>query len=288
MVVSSMLFGWLLADFSQLRLIQVIQGAAVATMLLNMVALWKQEARDPVRTAASRERSDFMTAWRALRANSLSMRMLVAIALGTSAFSMQDILLEPFGGEVLHLPVGATTKLTGLLALGTLIGLGLAAHRLSHDGDPARLAALGALTGLMAFPAILLSAPAQSAELFAVGTALVGFGGGLFSVGMLTAVMNADNGRQSGLALGAWGAVQATAAGLAIAIGGAVRDTTVRLGADGTLGPAFVTPAAGYSVVYHLEILLLIATLVALGPLVRSTRFARASDQRFGLAQFPG
>jgi BCD family chlorophyll transporter-like MFS transporter len=30
--------------------------------------------------------------------------------------------------------------------------------------------------------------------------------------------------RQSGLALGAWGAVQATAAGLAIALGGFIRD----------------------------------------------------------------
>ena len=51
MVASSLAFGALLADFSQIRLIQVIQGAALLTMVLNVVALWKQEARDPARTA---------------------------------------------------------------------------------------------------------------------------------------------------------------------------------------------------------------------------------------------
>ena len=47
MVASALVFGALLADFSQVRLIQVIQGAALVTMVLNMVALWKQEARNP-------------------------------------------------------------------------------------------------------------------------------------------------------------------------------------------------------------------------------------------------
>ena len=42
------------------------------------------------------------------------MRRLVAIGLGTMAFSMQDVLLEPYGGQVLGLAVGATTKLTAL------------------------------------------------------------------------------------------------------------------------------------------------------------------------------
>ena len=44
MGVAAGVFGWLLADFSQIRLIQVIQGAAVVTLALNLVALWRQEA----------------------------------------------------------------------------------------------------------------------------------------------------------------------------------------------------------------------------------------------------
>ena len=44
------------ADFSQLALIQVVQGAALLTMVINLIALWKQEARDPAapRRAARR------------------------------------------------------------------------------------------------------------------------------------------------------------------------------------------------------------------------------------------
>ena len=51
MVASALAFGLLLADFSQIKLIQVIQGAAVVTMVLNLIALWKQEPRSPGRTA---------------------------------------------------------------------------------------------------------------------------------------------------------------------------------------------------------------------------------------------
>jgi BCD family chlorophyll transporter-like MFS transporter len=65
-----------------------------------------------------------------------------------------------------------------------------------------------------------------SAELFFVGAALIGFGGGLFSVATLTAAMTMPAAGKAGrgLALGAWGAAQATAAGLSIAIGGGIRD----------------------------------------------------------------
>jgi BCD family chlorophyll transporter-like MFS transporter len=48
--------------------------------------------------------------------------------------------------------------------------------------------------------------------------------------------------------------------------------------------------STGYGVVYHLEILLLFATLVAIGPLVRTARRPneKTSQRKFGLAEFPG
>ena len=49
MVVSALIFGALLANFSQLRLIQVVQGAAVATMVLNLVARLEAGAAQPRR-----------------------------------------------------------------------------------------------------------------------------------------------------------------------------------------------------------------------------------------------
>jgi BCD family chlorophyll transporter-like MFS transporter len=46
-IVSALVFGHMLADFSPGRLVQVIQASAVATLVLNSLALWKQEGRRP-------------------------------------------------------------------------------------------------------------------------------------------------------------------------------------------------------------------------------------------------
>jgi MFS transporter, BCD family, chlorophyll transporter len=294
MLVGALLFGALLAEFSHLRLIQVIQGAAVATVLLNLVALWKQEARDPARAAERHlPRPAFRDSWRDFARGGRSSRLLVAVALGTAAFSMQDILLEPYGGQILHLGVGATTTLTAIVAAGTLAGFALAARSLGRGADPYRLAGMGALSGLAAFAAVIFAAPFESTLLFRAGTCLIGFGGGLFAVGTLTAAMALARDGQSGLALGAWGAVQASAAGGAIALGGAIRDAFAGLAAQGALGPALTGPAVGYGVVYHLEIVLLFATMAAIGPLVRPAgepdhRRPSPAPARFGLAELPG
>jgi len=288
MAGSAMIFGWLLRDFSQIKLIQVIQGAAVVTLVLNVIALWKQEARQPELTRHDRPRPDFKGVWGDFLAGGRAGRLLVAVGLGTAGFSMQDILLEPYGGEVLSLSVAGTTTLTAVFAAGSLAGFVLAARRLARGHDPLRIAALGVLVGIFAFSAVVFAGALASPLLFRAGTLLIGCGGGLFAVGTLTAAMNLADGGQSGLALGAWGAVQATAAGVAIALGGAIRDGVTTLGAQGVLGPAFTGPAVGYGVVYHLEIALLFITLVAIGPLVRRPAPSPTpTPSKFGLAEFP-
>jgi BCD family chlorophyll transporter-like MFS transporter len=289
MLVSALFFGWLLADFTQMKLIKVIQGAALATMALNMIALWKQEPRNVALTTPDRARPSFAEAWKGFAADASRRRLLIAVALGAAGFSMQDVLLEPYGGEVLSLTVSETTVLTALFASGTLIGLALAARGLSRGMEPHRLAAMGPLVGVFAFSMVLFADPLGSPLLFRAGTILIGFGGGIFAVGTMTAAMAVARGADAGLALGAWGAAQATAAGAAILIGGVLRDFVSELAATGALGPALSTPAAGYGVVYHLEILLLFSTLVAIGPLARSSGAAeRVTPKPFGLAAFPG
>jgi BCD family chlorophyll transporter-like MFS transporter len=267
-VTSALGFGVLLKPFSELRLIQVVQGAALATMLLNGVALWKQEPRRRGR-ADEGPRATFRQSWNAYTRTGRAGRRLLAIGMGTVAFSMQDVLLEPYGGKVLHMSVSATTTLTALLALGGALGLGLAARSLNRGADPYRVAGFGALSGLAAFASVIFAAPTGSAPLFAIGVALVGFGAGLFAHGTLTASMNMAHADATGLALGAWGAVQAAAAGIAIAAGGVLSDTVATLARSGRLGPTLASPATGYTAVYLTELLLLFATLVAIGPLTR-------------------
>jgi BCD family chlorophyll transporter-like MFS transporter len=286
MMASAVLFGAVLAHFSEVRLIQVIQGTALATMALNVIALWKQEPRDAARTAHGRKTPSFAEAWQDFAAVGRPIRRMVALGLGTVAFSMQDILLEPFGGKVLHLPVGATTTFTALLAVGGLTGFGLAARALGRGADPYRFASFGVLSGLVGFTSLVFAAPLLSVPFFAAGVLFIGLGAGLFAHCTLTAAMAAARPGQGGIALGIWGAVQASAAGSAVAIGGLACDAVNQYALQGALGDALGTAATGYAVVYQIEIVLLFATLVALGPLVRRTVATSAQpDLAFGYAQ---
>ncbi len=287
MIASSIVFGVFLTDFTPTHLIQVIQGCAVVVVIFNLMSLWKQEARADKR--GPREDKGFQKNWQRLLNQHGMKRFLWTVGLGTAAFSMQDIILEPFGAEVLGLDVSMTSSLTALSAAGSLLAFYLSSVWLSKGMDPCRLASAGVLLGLPAFACVIFSAPLASALLFRTGTSLIGFSGGLFSVGMLITAMTFSEESLAGLVLGAWGAVQATASGLAMAAGGFLRDLIGHLASSGALGSSLDSPATAYSFVYHIEIYMLFAVLIALGPLVRSIRQTQANTSRasFGLAELP-
>ena len=260
MVFSALLFGYLLRDFSPGALIRVIQGAAVATLLLNGIAVWKQETiGNPPATAAQADQ-DFVQAWSRFTKGENAKRRLIAVGLGTMAFTMEDVLLEPFGGEILNLTVGVTTALTATLALGGLAGFAWASRVLSQGFDPFRMAIWGTFIGIPAFLLVIGSALTGATWMFVLGTLLIGFGAGIFGHGTLTATMNLAPKDQAGLALGAWGAVQASAAGVAVALGGIMRDLVAHV----------TNSVTGYLSVYALEVVLLLITMVAMVPLLRS------------------
>lgn len=294
-LVGSLAFGYLLQGFTPLRLIQVVQGAGLLTFILNAIALWKQEARQPERASLQREnkapRAHFKTSWAAFSGHGKTRRFLLAVFLGSAAFSMQDIILEPYGAEVLGLSVSATTLLTAFTAAGALASFMMSAKLLSRGFDPFRLCAIGVMIGVVAFSAIIFSDPLKSTTLFRIGAMLVGLGGGFFAIGTLTAAMSLDSTAEAGLTLGAWGALQATGTGLAIAAGGILRDSVAYMASQGWLGEVMSAPAASYSVVYHIEIGLLFFTLVVLGPLVRRIAAMQSdlprSTRPFGLVEFP-
>ena len=270
MMASALIFGAALADFSPGRLVRVIQGAAVSILALNMIAVWKQETRQRGRDKVDPATDPtFSESWATLKQGGQFVRRLVVVGVGTMAFGMADILLEPFGGQVLGLSVSATTRLTALFALGGLLGFAVASAVAARKVDAHRVAQVGAAIGIPAFVLVVMAEPSGMTMLFLAGNLLIGFGGALFSHGTLTAAMDLAPEDQAGLSLGAWGAVQATAAGLAIAVSSALRDVVnVSVGSSGgILGVDGV--AVGYVAVYALEVVILVVTLVAIVPLIR-------------------
>ncbi len=292
-LISALILEQFLREFSPLRLIQVIQGTAVFTVVCNAFSLWKQEVRvrGVVEYKKGERRPLFRDAWRTFVGGGRAVRLLVASGLGFFAFNLQDVLLEPYGGEILKLSVAATTSLTAIMAFGAIIAFAMAASMLGRKNDPIRIAAWGAMVGVVGFALIALAGPMHSSALFRIGVMAIGFGEGLFGVGTLSYAMQLKDASQYGIALGAWGAVFATAEGLSFAVSGVLKDWLSHLVSRGALGPGLTSAAVPYQAVYQLEIFTLFATLVALGPLVArrvaGQEPADAASRSFGLADVP-
>jgi BCD family chlorophyll transporter-like MFS transporter len=271
MMISALVFGAVLTDFTPGRLVRVIQTAALLTLALNVIAVWKQEPRrrQTAEEQAACADPSFSESWQKFCEGEQTLRRLTIVGLGTMAFGMADILLEPFGGHVLKLTVSATTLLTALFAGGGLVGFGVASKLIGGGADPYVTARQGAFIGLPAFALVIAAAPLQLPMLFVAGNFLIGFGGALFGHGTLTAAMNRAPKEQVGLALGAWGAVQATAAGIGVAMSGVIRDLVNLLEAGAAPGINNAASASGYMTVYAIEIALLVVTLVVVAPLLR-------------------
>lgn len=276
MAAGSLVFGATLHDFTFGALFATVGYTALVVLALNAVALWQQESRGsaPVGEPAISLRD----AWRGFDRGGKARRLLVAVMLVTAGFNMQDVLLEPYGGEVLGLSVGQTTSLTAIWALATLGGFALAARGMNRGTDPCLLAARGVLIGIPAFSLVIFAGPFTSTAMFVAGIAGIGLGGGIASVSLLAAATALAEEQRFGFAMGAWGSAQALAVGLAVGFGGAIRDgaaAAFHLGGRAD---------AGYGFVYHIEIALLFAALVALGPLASRTR---KSTGPLNIKEFP-
>jgi BCD family chlorophyll transporter-like MFS transporter len=218
---------------------------------------------------------------------------LLVVFFGTLALSMQDILLEPYGGEILNLSVSATTNLTALWVFGALLGLVIASKLLKEKKrGPIKSIVLALLVAIVGFCCVIMSDPMNIVLLYFIGSMLIGLGTGLFAVSTLIIAMTIPISKRAGrgLVLGSWGAAQATAAGLGIGLGGILNDLTKVLISGGDLAITSQNPAFSYLVVYHLEILLLFFTLVLLGPLSQYLSSLKHDDKdsvSFGFSEMP-
>ena len=291
MGISAVVIGILLADFSKLRLIQVVQGSAVLTLILNLVAVWRQE-QIIINQQKNDKSEKFFLSWKKFISDRKTNSLIWVVFWGTLAFSMQDVLLEPYGGQILGLSVSETTNLTGVWALGALLGLALAANNSKKTVSSVSNAMTALLIGIVGFSAIIFSSPMQFPFLYFLGTLFIGFGTGLFSVSLLIIAMalSSKTNLGSGFILGSWGAAQAIGAGLGIAVGGILRDVVNKIALSGYLGSTFENNSIGYIFVYHLEILFIFITLIVLGMLSQQINKSLIKDhdqKSFGLTEIP-
>lgn len=283
-VVSAIIVSNLLVQYSHKRLIEVMQGSAVTFVILTVIALWQQERLNPDGTIRSvieavRVRLSLWDSIRLLGGQKALQGLFTVIFIATMAFATHDVLLEPYGGQVLKMSVSATMQLTVLWGITTIVGVTLAGVLLWAKRAPALIMGLGCTVGLIGFGVISFASDAALINPFRFGVSFISIGRGLFLVGSVILVMSLTDISHAGLFLGIWGIVQAMAQGIGVIGGGLLRDLAQY---------RFGNVALGYTAVYSTSLLLLLFVLLLL--IFRLGRQLRVSEIKMpwsGLEEIP-
>jgi BCD family chlorophyll transporter-like MFS transporter len=223
-IVTAALAGRLLDPYTPARLVAVTAGVAALALLVTIVAVWGVEGRRAVGYGTVTPRPAAVPFLRALREvwrEPAARRFTLFVFLSMLAYSLQDLILEPYAGMVFGWTPGESTQLAGVQHGGVLSGMLLVALAGSAIGGRVlgsmRLWIVGgcllsaaALCGL-AIGAFDAGWPLR-ANVFALGLA-----NGAFAVAaigsMMTLAGQGVSGRD-GLRMGLWGAAQAIAFGI--------------------------------------------------------------------------
>lgn len=264
-IVSSVIIGQLLVNYSHYRLIQVMQGSAVAFVVLAYIALFNQERLKPngrvvgaVEDDEIRVRATLWESLRVLAANRVIRNLFIILFITTLSFATHDVLLEPYGGQVLNMSVAATTQLTAFWGAAMLVAIVLSGWWLWKGGSSVLLIMIGCGVGALGFLVISFASDVALVTPFRTGVWLIGMGRGSFIVGSLALIMSLVDVSHAGLFLGLWGMMQALAQGFGAIGGGLARDI-----AQHVIGSVVL----GYTTVYSASLGLLVIGLVMLAAL---------------------
>lgn len=211
-------------------------------MGLTLLAIWRQE-----RPRAARRSEQALTLKQAVRVLTISQqtRFFFAFLFAGIFFQfVQQMALEPFGGDVFALPVKETTLFNAYQMVGVLLGMGLSGAWLARRIGKKSTTAIGSLLAGLGFGLLTLSSSGQHLLLVRPAIFATGLGTGIFTVGGLSLMMDLTVAEQVGLFMGAWTLSQALANGLGSVGGGILHD----------LGLALLGSEAGaYALVFGVE-----------------------------------
>lgn len=259
-IVSSLLVGLFLIDYNPIRLIRVMQGSAVIFIALTFFSLWGQErlqvdGKVDAPTDDIRVRLSLGESLRLLAGQKVLRGLFVVLFIATAGFATHDVLLEPYGGQVLNMSVSATTQLTALWGMAMLVAIALAGWLLWRGRSPALPIILGCSIGALGFLVISFASDAALVGPFRAGVWLIGMGRGLFIVGSLALIMSIGDRNHAGLFIGLWGVSQALAQGLGTIGGGLTRDIMQHMTGSVVMG---------YTTVYGASLAALVLALLLL------------------------
>lgn len=265
--------GKFLDPYSAERLVAVTAAVSAGAFVLALIAVRGVERGT---TSAPATAAAGTTAFRAALAQvwrePAARRFTVFVFVSMLAYSMQDLILEPFAGAVFGYTPGESTQLAGLQHAGVFAGMlvvALAASGMRRIGS-LRVWATGGcvasglcLVGISAAGFVGPGWPLQ-ANVFALGVANGAFA--VAAIGLMMDLAGEGRGGREGTRVGLWGAAQAIAFGLGGFAGTALSD----------FAHAFVAESGiAYASVFAFEAALFAMSAVLAYGIARPTR-ARA------------
>ena len=272
--------GHLLDPYTPLRLVQITGSVALSAFALTLIAIWGVEghARIAAQAQAKRPRS-FRAALSEVWDEAQARHFTIFVFVSMLAYSMQDLILEPFAGSVFGFTPGQSTKLAGVQHGGVLVGMiavaiagsALARGRLGSLRGWAIggcIASALALFGIAAGGLIGPGWPLRASVIF------LGAANGAFAVAAIGCMMElagAGGPDREGIRMGLWGAAQAIAFGMGGFVGTLASDL-----AHSLLG----SPVLAYCSVFAAEGVLFLVS-ARLAARVAQPRKAARDDARY-------
>ena len=280
--------GKLLDPYTPERLVQVTAGVSALAFCITLLALFGLEGRSQKMQADADADAPPKPAFRQALAQVWSepaaRQFTIFVFVSMLAYSSQDLILEPFAGEVFGFTPGQSTSLSGVQHGGVLAGMLLMAFmgtvfsgRLL--GSLRLWAVGGCVASAIGLAGLAMAGLVGPAWPFKSNVFLLGVANGAFSIAAIGSMMRlAGEGRASreGVRMGLWGAAQAIAFGLGGLLGTAASDVARWL-----MG----VPSLAYSAVFSLEALMFVvsAMLAARIGMPLITAPGKYADQRSGL-----
>ncbi|MEL7198627.1 MAG: BCD family MFS transporter [Pseudomonadota bacterium] len=233
-VVSAITVGAAIKPFSPERLTEVSILLAAIAVTVTAIAAWRLDSGQYTfeETRKSDETPDFRSAIREIFAEQAARRFTIFIFVSMMAYNMQDLILEPFAGEIFGMAPGDSTQLGGMLNAGGLVGMivagvGGSAFQARLPRDLRFWIVSGCVGSAIGLAGLAMGAAIGPGWPLTANVIFLGFCNGVFAVAAIGAMMGlagAGEKTREGVRMGVWGASQAIAFGFAGFLGAAGRD----------------------------------------------------------------
>lgn len=254
-VVTAGIAGSLVDPFSLPRLTAVVAGVAGGAFIVATLAVLGVERAGVAVASDAVDATPFRAALAEMWGDADARRFTIFVFLSMLAYSMQDLILEPFAGLRFGLTPGQSTSLSGVQHGGVLLGMILVGVGGSVFGRSAaglrRWIVGGCIASAFALLGLALAARVGAGWPLAPNIFALGFANGVFAVaaiGAMMALAGAAGERRSGLRMGVWGAAQAVAFG-AGGLTGAVAVDVLR-GLTGSVPDSFMVVFGGEALLF--------------------------------------